>query len=124
MRELLRCGVKAACLAFAMICLTSHASHVRDGPTSSQTVLDRPLEVAENGPTRPRASHQNLRLDCDKVGKAQRTLRDARHRGAQLTPAAPAASVSAPPTRDEIYHVSRNEERFAGLAQQFRCGTG
>ena len=129
MRELLRCSVKLGCVVVAMAGATSHAGEVLwfyPEMALEKLYAGQPLIKIESAPvilSLPAAeSRQNLRLDCEKIGQAQSTLKDARDRGARLLPATPAdTSARVPPTLDEVYHISRNEERFAGLAQQFQC---
>jgi hypothetical protein len=133
MRELLRCSVKIGCAVLAMTNLACRAGEAPSPPSrpAGEKLIDEQLaggllSHAAIVPPRPIAGHQNLRLDCGKIGQAQRSLKDARRRGARLTPVVPAAPdirpASVPPTRDELYHISLNEERFAGLSHQFRCG--
>lgn len=130
MREMLRCSVKLGCVTMAMAGVIGHAGvPLSTYSQMAQEKLDAPLLLIKIPPvsinlSQPVAGNrQNLRMDCDKIAQAQRGLKEARRSGAQLIPVAPVAeSTAVPPTLDEVYHISRNEERFAGFAQQFQCG--
>jgi hypothetical protein len=130
MREMLRCSAKLGSVVVAMAGITSHAGEVLwfyPGISLEELYARQPLVQIAPTPiilSLPVAeSRQNLRLDCEKIGQAQSTLKNVRTRGARLVPAKPAVtSKEMPPTPDEVYHIGRNEERFEGLAQQFQCG--
>ena len=133
MRELLRCSVKLGCVVVAMAGITSHAGEVLSFYPGislekfyARQALNKIVKI-ESAPiilSLPVVeSRQNLRLDCGKIEQAHSTLKEARRNGARLIPATPAViSTEVPPTLDEIYQITQNEERFAGLAQQFQCG--
>ena len=138
MRELLRCRVRARVAAMMTLSIASFAGqaagidpvlprHAQLGPERNAGAL--PSIAASRTSAAPAVpvapNRQNLLLDCGKIEQAQRGLNDARRKGARILPAAPAhdAAANGLPTRDELYHITRNQERFAALGQQFRCGS-
>lgn len=110
--------LKCAAAAVAML-LASTAGAVPGVPPAVPTNARLPSATdAQALMSLPAPTSRNLRLDCEKISLAQASLKTAETQGPRLLPMSP---ESAPPGPDSLYHIARNQQRMAAMAERYGC---